>query len=129
MSFGLLLELAERRIEAARDAGEFDNLPGMGQPLPQEAIDPLLPEHQRIAYRPLKNAGYIPPEIEQHREAVEISLQLVTACADCRPALLARLARINLFLLQQGHAALRVEYYGSQLAQRFAQPTSAGAIS
>ncbi|GAA5785616.1 DnaJ family domain-containing protein [Chitiniphilus shinanonensis] len=102
-----LNELAERRIAEARDAGELDNLPGSGRPLPAEDIDPLVPEHQRMAYRVLKNAGYLPPELQLHAEAVELALQLATA-GEAAPALQQRLARINALLRHSGHAALAV---------------------
>lgn len=52
-----LLYLAERRIEEAIERGEFDDLPGAGQPLDLDDLDPLLPEELRMAYRILKNAG------------------------------------------------------------------------
>ena len=65
-SFGLDA-LVERRIEAAIARGEFDDLPGAGRPLALDD-DPLLPAELRIAYRILKNAGYVPPELEQVAE-------------------------------------------------------------
>ncbi len=67
-----LTQIAEKRIEEARDRGELDNLPGAGKPLCFDE-DTLVPEHQRMAYRILKNSGYLPPELEMHREAVEIA--------------------------------------------------------
>jgi len=60
-SFGLDA-LVERRIEAAIARGEFDSLPGAGKPLALDD-DPLVPEELRVAYRLLKNAGYVPPEL------------------------------------------------------------------
>jgi hypothetical protein len=55
--------LAEQKIAAAVSRGELDDLPGQGQPLPLDD-DPLVPEDLRVAYRILKNAGYVPPEVE-----------------------------------------------------------------
>ena len=52
-----LLYLAERKIEEAIERGEFDDLPGAGQPLDLDDLDPSLPEELRLAYRILKNAG------------------------------------------------------------------------
>ena len=52
-----LLYLAERKIEEAIERGELDDLPGAGQPLDLDDLDPLLPEELRMAYRILKNAG------------------------------------------------------------------------
>jgi len=62
-SFGLDA-LVERRIQAAMARGEFDNLPGAGRPLAFDD-DPLVPPELRVAFRLLKNAGYVPPELEQ----------------------------------------------------------------
>ena len=54
----LALEIiAERKIEEAIERGDFDDLPGVGQPLDLDDFDPSLPEDLRLAYRILKNAG------------------------------------------------------------------------
>ena len=63
--------LAERKIEEALARGEFDGLPGAGRPLQLDA-DPLVPEDLRMAFRLLKNAGFVPPEVEQIREIGEL---------------------------------------------------------
>jgi hypothetical protein len=68
---GLLDHLAERKIAAALEAGELDGLPGEGKPLDLDD-DPLVPEDQRVAYRILKNAGFVPPELAEARERVEL---------------------------------------------------------
>ncbi len=61
----LTLELiAERKIAEAIAQGEFDDLPGAGRPL-DLAEDPLVPEEQRMANRILKNAGFVPREVEE----------------------------------------------------------------
>jgi hypothetical protein len=59
--------LAERRIAEAVSRGEFDHLPGAGRPLDLEE-DPLVPEEMRVAYRILKNAGYVPEEVRTPAE-------------------------------------------------------------
>ena len=63
--------LAERRIEEAIARGELDGLPGAGQPLALED-DALVPEDLRVAYRILKNAGYVPPEVQTLNEIAEL---------------------------------------------------------
>jgi hypothetical protein len=65
-TFGLEA-LVERRIEAAIARGEFDNLPGAGKPLALDD-DALIPQELRLAYRLLKNAGCVPPELAQVTE-------------------------------------------------------------
>jgi hypothetical protein len=54
--------LAEKRIAQAIERGEFERLPGQGQPLDLQE-DPLVPEDLRMAYRILRNAGYAPAEV------------------------------------------------------------------
>ena len=54
--------IAERRIEEAIANGELDDLPGAGKPLALDD-DALVPEDLRMAYRILKNAGYVPEEV------------------------------------------------------------------
>lgn len=59
--------LIEQRIREASARGEFDDLPGAGQPMPLDD-DLLVPEEVRVAHRILKNAGYVPPEAQQLSE-------------------------------------------------------------
>jgi Domain of unknown function (DUF1992) len=61
LSFELI---AERKIAEAAAQGEFDNLPGAGRPLDLQE-DPLVPEDQRMANRILRNAGFVPREVEE----------------------------------------------------------------
>ena len=60
-------KIAERRIVEAIQEGAFDGLPGAGQPLKLED-DSHIPEDLRIAYKILKNAGYVPPEVALRKE-------------------------------------------------------------
>jgi hypothetical protein len=69
-SFGLDA-LVERRIQAAIARGEFDHLPGAGRPLALDD-DPWVPQELRVAYRLLKNAGYVPPELERITEVNQL---------------------------------------------------------
>jgi len=55
--------IAERKIAEALARGELDNLPGEGRPLELDD-DALIPEELRAAYRILKNAGFVPPEVQ-----------------------------------------------------------------
>ena len=55
--------LAEKKLAEAVSRGELDDLPGQGRPLELQE-DLLVPEELRLAYRILKNAGYVPPEIK-----------------------------------------------------------------
>jgi hypothetical protein len=60
-------KIIEERILQAQRRGEFENLPGSGKPLEIED-DRHIPEDLRLAYKILKNAGCIPPEIELKKE-------------------------------------------------------------
>ncbi|MCC5857717.1 MAG: DUF1992 domain-containing protein [Ectothiorhodospiraceae bacterium] len=66
----LIDELAEQRIAEAIEKGELDNLPGQGRPLKLDD-DSLVPEHLRVAFRVLRNAGYLPPHLQTLRELEE----------------------------------------------------------
>jgi hypothetical protein len=71
----LLDALVEQRIAAAAARGEFDDLPGAG--MPQELDDePLVPEEVRVANRILKNAGFVPPAVEQLRALRDLEREL-----------------------------------------------------
>lgn len=68
----LLFDLiAEQKITEAIARGELADLPGAGRPLDLND-DPLVPEEVRMAHRILKNAGFIPPELEPLREIGEL---------------------------------------------------------
>ena len=73
--------LAERRIEEAIARGELDDLPGVGRALELDD-DPLVPEDLRLAYRILKNAGYVPPEVDALREISQLERLLQRDDAD-----------------------------------------------
>jgi hypothetical protein len=55
--------IAENRILEAIEAGAFDNLEGKGRPLNLED-DAYIPSELRMAYKILKNADCLPPELE-----------------------------------------------------------------
>jgi len=65
--FAVLGRIAEERIIEAQRRGEFDNLPGQGKPLQLED-DGHIPEDLRLAYKVLKNANCLPPELELKKE-------------------------------------------------------------
>ena len=64
-------KIAERRITEAINNGEFDNLEGKGKPLIFED-ETWIPEDLRMAYRFLKNAGCVPPELEMRNEVINM---------------------------------------------------------
>ncbi len=54
--------IVEERIKKAQNEGLFDNLEGMSKPLKFEPYNG--PEELRLAHKILKNAGFLPPEVE-----------------------------------------------------------------
>jgi hypothetical protein len=60
-------KIVEERILTAQKKGEFENLSGAGKPLDLND-DRSVPEELRLAYKILKNANCIPPEIELKKE-------------------------------------------------------------
>ena len=68
----LLDQLAEQHIRDAQQKGELSGLPGEGAPLVLDD-DSHVPPELRAGYRLLKNAGYLPPELELRREALELN--------------------------------------------------------
>ncbi len=72
--------IAEQRIREAGEQGMFENLPGTGRPLELED-DSHIPEDLRMAYKLLKNAGYVPDEILDRKEAQSI-VEALESCED-----------------------------------------------
>ncbi|MCU6162889.1 DUF1992 domain-containing protein [Enterobacter bugandensis] len=99
----LLDQWAERHIRDAQNKGDFDNLPGSGEPLELEDDSHIAPE-LRAGYRLLKNAGCLPPELEQRREAIELVdlLKGIRQDDHRHKELSRRLALIELKLRQAG---------------------------
>ena len=118
-----LESLVEQRISEAQERGEFDDLPGAGAPLELDD-DRLVPEELRVAYRVLKNAGYVPPEVEALRDvrALEETLQRAEAPDERRRLL----ARMNALLMRtpigRRRGSLRIEeaYFG-KIAEKLAR--------
>ena len=60
-------KIIEKRIKEAQRKGDFDDLPGRGEPIPIED-DSHIPEDLRLAYKILKNANCVPPEIQLRKD-------------------------------------------------------------
>ena len=60
-------KIVEERILTAQKKGAFENLDGCGKPLALHD-DFHVPEELRLAYKILKNADCLPPEIELKKE-------------------------------------------------------------
>jgi DnaJ family protein C protein 28 len=70
-----LESLTEKRLREAIENGEFDDLPGKGEPIDLRE-NPFEDPDLRIVHRLLKNAGFAPAWIEERKD---IDLQLKAA--------------------------------------------------
>jgi hypothetical protein len=128
----LLDALVEQRIAAAAARGEFDDLPGTGAPLALDD-DALVPEEVRVANRILKNAGFVPPAVEQLRALRDLQNEL-DAVSDrvnrCR--LQAKMLALDMALesLRGGPLVMPREYcrrIAERLSERVAEEPAADA--
>ena len=60
-------KIAEQRILEAVERGDLDDLPGAGSPISYED-ESRIPEDLRMAYKILKNANCVPPELSEMKE-------------------------------------------------------------
>lgn len=72
--------LVEERIKQAQKDGAFDNLEGSHQPLKFE--DENIPQEFRLAYKILKNSGFLPPELELKNKITQTEQLLEAAEID-----------------------------------------------
>jgi hypothetical protein len=115
---GLLDSVVEQRIAQAIAAGAFENLPGAGKPLDLDD-DRMVPEDLRVAYRILKNAGFIPPEVEQRREIADLAVLLRHATDDAvRRRAAARLALLAVKLEAEGRELPRAGHYHDRIVDK-----------
>jgi hypothetical protein len=75
-------KIVEQRIKEAMEKGEFDNLPGKGRPIPLED-DSHVPEDLRLAYKVLKNADCLPPELLEKKEILQME-DMLTMIPDAK---------------------------------------------
>lgn len=110
--------MAEAQIRTAAANGAFDDLPGAGRPLPaDEALH--VPAQLRPAYRVLKNAGYIPPEIVRAQDIHHLRDLLTRVQADSAEARAAtrrlRWLEASLASSKRGRGLLTDSRYGRRL--------------
>jgi DnaJ-like protein len=72
--------IAEQRIREAIDQGFFDHSPYRGRPVHLEE-DGFVPVELRMAFKILRDAGCLPPEVELRREIGSLS-ELLDAIVD-----------------------------------------------
>ncbi len=107
--------IAEQKIAAAAREGAFDDLPGAGKPLPPDGAADA-PEELRLAIRVLKNAGYVPPEVQARREmAALLALATTSGDDDERRRAVTRLALLEAKLDAAGRPGALGGYRGALL--------------
>ncbi|MFQ5790582.1 MAG: DUF1992 domain-containing protein [Acidobacteriota bacterium] len=94
--------MAEEKIREGMDRGLFDDLSLAGKPL-QLRGSSLVPHELRLAYKMLKDAGYLPPEMELRKEVLSLK-ELLSTVVDGEGkvrlvrAINERVLRLNLML-------------------------------
>ena len=112
----LLDQWAERHIIDAQSKGEFDRLPGTGKPLVLDD-DSHVPLELRAGFRLLKNAGCLPPELEQRREAIQL-LELLTGIRKDDPGYQEVSRRLSLLELKLQQAGLSTEFLHGEYSDK-----------
>jgi len=116
--------LVEARIERAIERGELDNLPGHGRPLALDDDSCVAPE-LRLAYRILKNAGFVPEEIELRREIMGLAVLIDATEGAEQTRAIARRDWLRARLALRGGIAtslLEHQEYAERVARRFERP-------
>ena len=96
--------IAEQKIREAIEKGELDHLENSGRPLTLED-DNWVPEDLRPAYRVLKNAGCVPPELELRKEVLNLR-SLIDTIDDDRERL-RKIRELNFKLMKLGEMRKR----------------------
>lgn len=118
----LLNNVAERRILEAIQEGVFDDLALRGQPIPREDLSGV-PEELRMGYKILKNAGYVPEELQLRQEILALK-DLLSACTsleekeEARRRLSLRRLQFEMLMEQRG-SSVAIREYQSKLEAKF----------
>jgi len=113
-------QIAEARIQEAIERGELRDLPGEGKPLSLDD-DSAVPEELRVAYRVLKNAGFLPPELQLRKEVCEAEQLLQQLPESARSRARARLELLQLRLAASRRQPINLlleDYYRQRLLER-----------
>ncbi len=95
--FIALQRIAEEKIVEAMKNGEFDNLPGKGKPVNLND-DANIPPELRVAYRILKNAGYVSEEVNELREINNLK-DMLEDCED-EQEMYRKIQKLNLMVMK-----------------------------
>ena len=126
MTIGSFESLVEARIERAVARGELNDLPGQGSPLSLDD-DALVAPDLRLAYRILKNAGYVPEEIELRREISCLGALIDATRGAERAGAIKRRDWLKARLALRGRHDPRLydhPHYAGRITDRFRQSTT-----
>lgn len=110
--------IAEQRIREALALGELEGLPGEGKPLDLDD-DRLVPQELRMVYRILRNAGYVPPEVQTLKDIAELEREILAISGEQRSQAMKklRLLAMQVNASRAGSLQLEADYY-DRLMQR-----------
>lgn len=118
-------KIVEQRIAAAIERGELNHLPGVGRPLELDD-DTFVPAEMRLAYRILKNAGFVPEEVSMRGQISRLEQVLGESrdeAARLRAARRLDLLRAKLSARRGREPDLRIhDAYREKLLARFSNP-------
>ncbi len=90
--------IAERKISQAIANGTLTFEQWQDKPLPQDEDDHLVPDDLKMAYKILKNSGFLPQEVELRKEVHRIE-ELIAATED-EHVRLKQMRKLNLLLIK-----------------------------
>ncbi|MCK5227900.1 MAG: DUF1992 domain-containing protein [Desulfobulbaceae bacterium] len=91
--------IAERKISKAISEGTLQTDGWKNKPLPMED-DRLVPADLKMAYKILKNSGYLPPEIEAKKEIQRLE-ELISRTED-EHTRLRQMKKLNVLMIKYG---------------------------
>lgn len=89
--------IAEQKIAQAMQERDLNSPKWKNKPLPLDD-DRFVPDDLKMAYKILKNAGYLPPEIEQRKEIKK--LEDLIACTEDEHQRLKQMKKLNVLLMK-----------------------------
>lgn len=89
--------IAEQKIAQAMQERDLNSPKWKNKPLPLED-DRFVPDDLKMAYKILKNSGYLPPEIEDRKEVKK--LEDLIACTEDEHERLKQMKKLNVLLMK-----------------------------
>jgi hypothetical protein len=89
--------IAEQKIAQAMQERDFNSPKWKNKPLPLDD-DRFVPDDLKMAYKILKNSGYLPPEIEDRKEVKK--LEDLIACTEDEHERLKQMKKLNVLLMK-----------------------------